>query len=1136
MLKKLFFLILIGFFSALHAQEDKSLYITKKIVATKDTIKLDSLSINPAFFKLLDAQNNKIDSLNYKIDFKKSTLIFNENSAVLNDSITINYLKFPDYLTREYRIYDKSLIVDNNAGLGNLYKVERDPIKKFVPFDGLNTSGSITRGITIGNNQNAVVNSALDLQITGKISDKVSLRASIQDSNIPLQQGGYSQKLDEFDQIFIELFSDKWNIRAGDLFLENRKSRFLNFNKKVQGLAAQFELGKPEKKTTVFTSAALVRGQYAKSNFIGQEGNQGPYKLKGQNGELYVLVISGSERVFVNGILLKRGESNDYTIDYNAGEIVFASLFPITSEMRITIEYQYSERNYTRFVTYAGATHERKKWSIGGYLYSENDVKNQPLQQSLSTEQVQVLIDAGDDPNAMVAPSAYIDNFSENKILYKKTFVNGVEIFEYSTTETDVLYNVKFTLTGNNSGNYRLTNTNAIGRIFEYIAPVNGVLQGNYEPITRLIPPTKIQIATILGKYNPSEKTNFDFEMGVSNSDLNLLSNTNDDDNNGLAGKMNIKQRLFSKKWQLDFIGNYQFVQKEFKPIERLFTIEFDRDWNLTNPKGNQSLLITGISLQLPKKGLLTYQFEKLDFSESFSGDRQVIAVDFEFKKWYFENDGSYLQSDSDMATSKFLRNQMQSRYNFKRSWLGATFRLENNQEKIKTTNQFTALSQKFTEYGAFIGRGDSTKVYVELGYLSRVNDSLQNGLLERVNQSNSYYIKSKLIKTDKSDLAIFINYRNLKFEDTTRPNEPSLNSRLLYNNQFFKQLVQVSAAYENTSGTIAQQEFTYLEVDPGRGIYTWNDYNLNRIQELEEFEIAQFSDQAKYVRVFLPNQIFLKTHQNKFSQSLTLNTSQWQNKKGYKKILSYFYNQTSFLTDRKIVRDGGDFNFNPFSSSDKNLLGLNASFRNSLFYNRGKQKHSVTYSYISSRTKNQLSVGSQEAKNLSHQLQYGHLYQKRWLFGFISKTIAATNISENYGSKNFELNGHQLAPKVSYLFSKSASWDLFYEFQNKENKIGDLETLNQNRVGTSFNYASEKQFTINGEFSLYQNKFKGNELSPVAYQMLEGLQAGENLIWRFLIQKKLTGFLDINLNYQGRKSETSKAIHIGNVQLRAYF
>ena len=63
-----------------------------------------------------------------------------------------------------------------------------------------------------------------------------------------------------------------------------------------------------------------------------------------------------------------------------------------------------------------------------------------------------------------------------------------------------------------------------------------------------------------------------------------------------------------------------------------------------------------------------------------------------------------------------------------------------------------------------------------------------------------------------------------------------------------------------------------------------------------------------------------------------------------------------------------------------------------------------------------------------------------------------------------------------------------------------------------------------------------GNVLATVAFQMVEGLQAGKNLTWRLLIQKNLTQFLDINVNYQGRKSVTSQAIHTGNVQLRAYF
>ncbi|KQS50067.1 hypothetical protein ASG38_03555 [Flavobacterium sp. Leaf359] len=1135
MLKKLLFLVLTGFVSGLSAQEVKSPYKNRKITASKDTIRIDSVSISSSFFKLQDREGNDIDTTYYKVDFQKSILVF-KNDFKSEDTLTLRYFSYPEYLTRKYSIYDDSRVVSNEAGKANLYKVSRDPISTFKPFDGLNTSGSITRGITIGNNQNSVVNSNLDLQITGKISDKVSLRASIQDSNIPLQEGGYSQKLDEFDQIFIELFSDKWNIRAGDLFLENRQSRFLNFNKKVQGLSANFTFGTPENKTNVFASAALVRGQYARSSFTGQEGNQGPYKLQGPNGELYILVISGSERVFVNGILLTRGENNDYTIDYNAGEIIFTSLFPITSEMRINVEYQYSDRNYTRFVTYAGAMHEQEKWSLGGYLYSENDVKNQPLQQNLSAEQVEVLKEAGDNSAAMTAPSAYVDSYSENKILYRKTTIGGVEVFEFSNNPTDELYNVRFSLVGANQGNYRLSNTATIGRVYEYVPPVNGIPQGNYEPIIRLVAPTKIQIATILGKYKPSEKTLVDFELGVSNNDLNLFSSKDDNDNQGLAGKIYAKQRLFSKKWQLDAFANYQFVQKQFRTIERLFTIEFDRDWNLTNPIGNQSLLISGLNFILPNKGNARYQLEKLDFSESFSGTRHVVDGSFRFKNFTFQNNGSILKSDSNYSESKFIRNQTQARYHFGKNWVGGAFRLEDNEEKIKETGQFSALSQKFNEFGFFTGRGDSTKVYVELGYLQRSNDSLVNGFVKKVNTSNSYYLKSRLMKTEKSDLSLFVNYRNLKFEDPTRKNEPSLNSRLLYNDRYFDQLIQVTTTYETTSGTIPQQEFTYLKVEPGRGVYTWIDYNNNGIQELEEFEIAKFADQAEYVRIFLPNQIFIKTHQNKFSQSVILNANQWQNEKGFRKFLSYFYNQTSFLVDRKIVRDSDNFDLNPFSSGEKNLLGLNSSFRNSLFYNRGKQDHSLTYTYLRNRAKTLLSVGSQESNNRSHQIQYAHLVKKSWLLGFMGKTIESELYSENYVSKNFELKGYQLAPKISYLFSRNASWDLFYEYQDKDNKINDKEALQQHRVGTSFTYSSEKKFTMNGEFSLYKNDFSGDALSPVAYQMLEGLQPGQNLTWRLLLQKNLTQFLDVNVNYEGRKSEESKAIHTGSVQLRAYF
>jgi hypothetical protein len=59
---------------------------------------------------------------------------------------------------------------------------------------------------------------------------------------------------------------------------------------------------------------------------------------------------------------------------------------------------------------------------------------------------------------------------------------------------------------------------------------------------------------------------------------------------------------------------------------------------------------------------------------------------------------------------------------------------------------------------------------------------------------------------------------------------------------------------------------------------------------------------------------------------------------------------------------------------------------------------------------------------------------------------------------------------------------------------------------------------------------------TPVAYQMLEGLQPNTNYTWNISFQKKITTYLDLNFNYLGRKSESSKTIHTGSLQLRASF
>ena len=1140
------FILILSVFWGFSQEQDSN--FRQRKVAVKDSIKIDSVSINPSRFTVRTKDDKIIDSTFYSVDFAKAILRFKQLTEI--DTIKIEYLRYPKFITKVYKQLDDEVIIERSSQFQQLYKLQNTKSKNtFTPFDGLTTSGSISRGVTIGNNQNSVLNSELDLQISGKLSDKVSLKASIQDANIPLQESGYSQRLDEFDQVFIELFSDDWNIRAGDIDLENTKSYFANFSKRVQGLLVNANLSE---KTSVFASGALVRGQFTTTQFAAQEGNQGPYKLRGSNNELYVLIVSGSETVYVNGIPLERGENNDYIIDYNAGEIIFNPTFPITSEMRITVDYQFSERNYSRFTVYGGANFETETLKLNVSIYSESDAKNQPLQQNLSTEQTQILADAGDNTNLMVAPSASLTSYSENRILYKKELIGTEDIFVFSYDPDDELFSVRFTLVGANQGNYVLSNANAINNIYEYIAPIAGIPQGNYEPIIQLIAPERLQIAVVNGQYKPSGKTDLFFELAGSKKDDNLFSSIDDKNNDGYAGKFTLKQKLIQSDslWNLSALVDTDFIQKNFNTIQRLYRAEFTRDWNIDASEtseeniefGNQLLFTTGLRLSHAKKGTATYNFEHLNYSENFNGNRHQISANLRLGDFRIFSNSSYLDNESTINRSTFLRSFNRVVYGKNNKWTGVKFSTEDNEQRTIATDILTSLSQKFKAYEAFIGVGDSTKVFAEIGYIKRFNDSLRNNNLERVNSSNTYYLKSRLIQNKNTTLQFYANYRDLKSEDNSVEDEQSLNSRLNYNQKLFKNLIILNTSFETNSGTLPQQDFTYVEVEAGQGAYTWIDYNDNGIQELNEFEIAQFTDQGSYIRVLLPNQVYVQTHQNRFGQTLTVNPQTWSvSENKTKQFWSHFYDQASFIVDSKKFKTGNSFNLNPFEALKDDLdteefASLNYSIRNVLFFNRGKQHYTTSYTFLTNKNRNLLSIGFQQNKTNSHQLNFNHKLDVNWLVTALASSGQEDSKSQNFTDRNYTIDNYQFKPKLSYLFSENAQFDVFYQYTSKENTIGSLETLSQNNYGLSFTYNNAQKIALTGEFNFFKNEFEGNANSPVGYQILEGLQSGKNYTWSLLAQKKLTKYLDLNLNYFGRKSETSKMIHTGTIQLKAYF
>ncbi len=1111
---------------------------TRVLEMRTDTIQIDSLSISPYFFEAFRADGEPLDSLGYEVDFSRALFIRKDGFLEDGESITIRYLPLPEFMTRSYRAFDPSLIVPRATAESPLYSSKpRGSGRGERPFEGLSTRGSLSRGVTIGNNQDAVVNSNFNLQIEGRLSEKVGIRASITDNEVPLQSGGFTQRLDEFDKVFIELFSDNWELRAGDLDLINRDSYFMRFQKKVSGISVNARLGS-NKETGIQASGALVRGKFGSYKFNGQDGNQGPYRIFGPDNQQFVILISGSERVYANGVLLRRGENFDYTIDYNTAEITFTSLYTVTSNLRFTVEYQLAERNYTRLLTYDRVEVRKENWHAGVRYFNESDSRNSPLDQDLSEEQKEILAQAGNDPEKMIAPSAVPAEYDENRVLYRKEISGGREIYVYSNDPEEELYQVSFSFVGENQGDYSIQTTLAAGRVYAYEEPLDGVPQGAYMPFVRLVAPERLQMINLEGGYHPGERTRIEAELSLSDRDQNLYSDIDNDLNQGLAFRGDLEQTLVDRAWKLAGDVGIEYLGENYSSIERIRNVEFSRDWNIdvlnTQQGLEQKFLRGGLRLSNDSIAELSYRYEDLSIGESYSGIRHGLSGAMKRKGTRAIVDASLMRNEQGSETNSFDRLYARLTQSFSGTWLGGRVSYERNLGEDRATGTLNLLSHRFLEAEGFFGVGDSTRVFAEVGYNFRETDSVVGNELLLVNTANTYFLKSRLVKGPKADLSLFVNYRTVSNE--FRDDESSLNGRLSYRQRIFGDFIQLQTLVETKSGSLPQQEFTYVEVEPGKGYYEWIDFNDNGVQELDEFVIARFPDQAIYVRVLLPTVNFIRTDQNRWSQSLQFSGSGWRNSEGFKKFLSHFANQTYFLIDAKTRREGDEFNWLPIGYEEEDLLSLDQNLKNSFFFNRGLQRFSFVYTYLNSRKKVIYTFGDQNNEIQSHQVQFIHKLGSYWLLEMEAGQGTSLSSSQVFGNRNYELESASLRPRISYLHNKNSRLEILYTFKKKENRIGERESLDQHNLGASFRYANRDKFTLNTDINLIFNEFEGLTNTPVAYQMLEALQPGTNYTWLLGMQKRLTSFLDLNLNYLGRKSEGASTVHTGTLQLRATF
>ena len=203
---------------------------------------------------------------------------------------------------------------------------------------------------------------------------------------------------------------------------------------------------------------------------------------------------------------------------------------------------------------------------------------------------------------------------------------------------------------------------------------------GNYNPVVQLTAPDKLQLFLLKTLYKPTPKTTLNIETAFSSNDDNLFSTIDDENNKGLATKIGWEQLLLQNKWELKSNVKFDYLNEYFTSIERIQSIEFNRDWNIETIAGTQKLLNT--SLQLSKqKNKVIYEFENLEFSDYFTGNKHQFYGNLFLNNLSIAFNNSILNSKSTIENGVFSRNFITAKYNLKKSWYGVLFNTENNKK-----------------------------------------------------------------------------------------------------------------------------------------------------------------------------------------------------------------------------------------------------------------------------------------------------------------------------------------------------------------------------------------------------------------------------------------------------------------------
>lgn len=1086
-------------------------------------------------------------SLSYKIELLTSNEFKIDTDSVLLDSIQVCYKVLPSVFSKTFlidstRYYDSTaLFVGDGKAISSVGYTDKR--QELFDMGELNRSGQISRGFAAGNTQNLSVNSSLNLNLEGKLSDDLNIKASITDQDIPFQPEGNTQQLQDFDKVFIQLFNDDFSVIGGDVVLENGNTRFLKYRKNVLGGTVDYFRNSSQ--TSVGASSA--KGQFASELIKIQEGVYGPYNIPPPNNLGFVIIIANSEQVYLDGKPLSRGYENDYVIDYNQAEIEFTSNILLTAYSRIRVDYEYAVRSYARSVITASHNQAIGNTKLGINFYQEKDNKNKSLFRTLSDDDKQILNNAGDSLQQAVVPGEQLTEFNDNKILYykKDTLVNGVDenIFSHTKSPMLELYTVQFTDIGAGKGNYHIVEYLAQGRVYEWVGDGNG----SYVPYILLNAPNKKQMIAITGETNVGKYSNVYFETAFSHLDKNLYSELHSEDNGGQAVIVGVnlnKLPLGNSSYTLSSKIESEYLSKNFSVIDRFRRVEFDRDWGIStqgNNLGDQDVNIAA-ALKLEKDGFnfVNYQANYRTKQNTVEGFQHQIRAGKSAGILQFNANAFFMDGTMPTTFSKwrrfngevYLKGKLQPGYRYI---------IEQNTTTDNLTDSIISSKNYFDEHQVFIRGNMSNKTQFELLYSKRLDKLPQNGELRDATEAETVTAKLKTQINENHSLNLTINYRDLGNSLQTTPPVQSISGRVDWVGDIIPKNIRNELSYNIANSRVPKREYVFIEVATGEGTHTWRDENGDGIKDLDEFYEAFNYDEKRFIKLYVPSNDFVDAFENRFNYRLSLRfPGNWNKEAGFKKLVSRFSNTTSWTTQYSTTEDNLGARLIPFIADidTSQLLSARESFRSTLFVNKNNPKFGINFGYLARSRKVLYANGFEGRRDVEYSTAI------RWnvkrIFQIEVKGLLAdrSSNSDYLNGRNYSIGSANLGPSLAWQPKPTLRVTTTYKYGLSE-QTGTPENSEYsllNEISSELRLGTTSKFVFNTLVKYTNIEFEGNEQSPVGYELLKGLRPGNNFSIVLSWQQRLVNGLQLQLFYEGRKQEGVDIIHSMRAGLSALF